>query len=71
MKAAWEMLEEKSMTKFYWAESVRMVVYIHNRISAHGEKCWPSPATNWTNDRAERSRQAKWERAEESMGPKA
>ena len=33
------MLEEKSLPKFYWAEAVRTVVYIQNRIkeqvSAH------------------------------------
>ena len=37
--AARAMLEEKSMPKFYWAEAVRTVVYIQNRIgdkvSAH------------------------------------
>ena len=26
------MLEEKSMPKFYWAEAIQIVVYIHNRI---------------------------------------
>ena len=26
--AAWEMLEEKGMPKFYWAEAVRTTVYI-------------------------------------------
>jgi hypothetical protein len=37
--AAWVMLEEKSLPKFYWAEAVRTAVYIQNRIgdrvSAH------------------------------------
>ena len=35
VEAARAMLEEKSFTKFYWAEAVRTVVYIQNRI---GEK---------------------------------
>ena len=39
VEAAWAMLEEKSLPKFYWAEAVRTVVYIQNRIgdkvSAH------------------------------------
>ena len=37
--AAWAMLEEKSLPKFYWVEAVRTAVYIQNRIgdkvSAH------------------------------------
>ena len=32
-------------------------------------RCWTSPATNRTKGRAERSGQARWERAEESVGP--
>jgi hypothetical protein len=32
IEAAQAMLEEKSMPKFYWAEAVRTVVYIQNRI---------------------------------------
>jgi uncharacterized protein YktB (UPF0637 family) len=32
MEAARAMLKEKSMPKFYWAEVVRTVVYIKNRI---------------------------------------
>ena len=35
VEAAREMLEEKSMPKFYWAEAVQTAVYIQNRI---GEK---------------------------------
>jgi hypothetical protein len=39
VEAAWAMLEEKSLPKFYWAEAVRTAVYIQNRIgdkvSAH------------------------------------
>ena len=35
VEAAWEMLEEKSLPKFYWAEAVRTAIYIQNRI---GEK---------------------------------
>ena len=37
--AAWAMLEEKSLPKFYWAEAVRTAVYIQNcigeKVSAH------------------------------------
>ena len=36
-----EMLEEKSMPKFYWAEAIRTTVYIQNRISASGTKVSP------------------------------
>ena len=32
----WEMLEEKHMPKFYWAEAVKMVVYVQNQTSANG-----------------------------------
>ena len=32
VEAAWAMLEEKSLPKFYWAEAVRTTVYIQNRI---------------------------------------
>ena len=32
VEAAWAMLEEKSMPKFYWAEVVRAAVYIQNQI---------------------------------------
>ena len=39
VEVAREMREEKSMPKFYWAEAVRTVVYIHNwigeKVSAH------------------------------------
>ena len=39
VEAAWEMLEEKSMPKFYWAKAVRTAVYIQNwigeKVSAH------------------------------------
>ena len=31
-------MEENNMPKFYWAEAVWTIVYIHNQISAHGEK---------------------------------
>ena len=32
VEAARAMLEEKSLSKFYWAEVVRTAVYIQNRI---------------------------------------
>ena len=32
------MLEEKSMTKFYWAKAIWTTVYIQNQISVHGGK---------------------------------
>ena len=35
VEVAWEIKEEKSMPKFYWAEAIWTVVYIQNRI---GEK---------------------------------
>ena len=39
VEAAQAMLEEKSVHKFYWAETVRTAVYIQNRfrdkVSAH------------------------------------
>mgnify|MGYP002776887913 CR=1 FL=1 len=35
-EVAREMLEEKHMPKFYWAEVVRMVVYLQNQTSANG-----------------------------------
>ena len=38
VEAARAMLEEKSLPKFYWAEAVRIAVYIQNRI---GEKVSP------------------------------
>ena len=47
------------------------------KVLVHGTEihgcvvCWPSPATNQTKGRAERSGQTRWERAEESVGPKA
>ena len=35
-EAAREMLEERHMLKFYWAEAIRMVVYLQNRTFANG-----------------------------------
>ena len=35
-EAAWAILQEKHMPKFYWAEAVRIAVYLQNRASANG-----------------------------------
>ena len=35
-EAAWEILEEKHMPKFYWANAVRTAVYLQNRTFANG-----------------------------------
>ena len=35
-EAAWAMLEEMHMPKFYWAEVVRTTVYLKNRTFANG-----------------------------------
>ena len=35
-EAAKAMLEEKNMLKFFWAEVVKMAVYLQNQTSANG-----------------------------------